>query len=101
MTDELRTLLADVAERRLDPGVATLSVDGPHSVRREGGTLRVEVPVTPTSGTDPGSYTYERKTGFSRWISQATLMGVPLSLRVNPDLALEVEVMAGSVDVTG
>ena len=83
-----------------DPSVATLSVEGPHVVRREGSTIRVEVPVTP-SGDNPGSYRYERKTGLSRWISQATLLGVPLSLRVNPDLALEIEVMAGSVDVAG
>ncbi len=83
-----------------DPTVATLTVEGPHTVRREGGTLRVEVPVTPTAD-NPGSYQYERKTGLSRWISQATLVGVPLSVRINPDLALEVEVMAGSVDVFG
>jgi ferric-dicitrate binding protein FerR (iron transport regulator) len=28
-------------------------------------------------------------------------VGVPLTLRINPDLALEVEVMAGSVDIVG
>ena len=83
-----------------DPTVATVTVEGPHTVRREGGTIRVEVPVTPSADT-PGAYSYERKTGFSRWISQATLVGVPLSLRVNPDLALEIEVMAGSVDIVG
>jgi hypothetical protein len=83
-----------------DPTVATLTVDGPHTVRRDGGTVRVEVPVTPSSD-GPGSYRYERKAGLSRWISQATLLGVPLTVRLNPDLPLEVEVMAGSVDITG
>ncbi|MFI5098998.1 MAG: hypothetical protein ACHQE5_00540, partial [Actinomycetes bacterium] len=83
-----------------DRSVATVTVDGPHVVRREGGTVRVEVPVLAT-GDAPGSYRYERKTGFSRWISQATYLGVPLTLRVNPELAIEVEVMAGSVDVDG
>src|SRR6059058_1416269 len=28
-----------------DPTVATITVDGPHAVRRDGGTLRVEAPV--------------------------------------------------------
>src|SRR2546430_2278387 len=71
-----------------DPTVATITVDGPHTVRRDGATLRVEAPVA--AGADPeGSYRYERKTGLSRWISQATLLGVPMTLRVNPDLELD------------
>jgi len=83
-----------------DPTVATVTVAGPHAVRRDGGTIRIDVPVTP-SAEQPGSYRYERKTGLSRWISQATLMGVPLTIRMSPDLPLEAEVMAGSLDVVG
>jgi hypothetical protein len=83
-----------------DPTVASFTVEGPHSVRRDGATARVEVPVAGTPD-EPGSYRYERKTGLARWIGQATFVGVPLTVRMNPDLALEVEVMAGSVDLGG
>jgi hypothetical protein len=83
-----------------DPTVDTLTVEGPHNVRREGSSVRVEAPV----GADPqasGDYRYERRTGLSRWISQASSVGVPMTVRMNPDLELEVDVMAGSLDVTG
>ena len=83
-----------------DPTVASFTVEGPHSVRRDGATARVEVPVAGTPD-EPGSYRYERKTGLARWLGQATFVGVPLTVRMNPELALEVEVMAGSVEMTG
>jgi hypothetical protein len=83
-----------------DPTVATLTVDGPHTVRQDGDTARVEVPVT-GSPEGSGGYQFERKSAFSRWISQATYVGVPLTVRLNPDLALEADVMAGSLEVTG
>ena len=83
-----------------DPTVASFTVEGPHSVRRDGATARVEVPVAGTPD-EPGSYRYERKTGFARWISQTTQAGIPLTLRVNPDLELDVEVLAGSLAVSG
>ena len=83
-----------------DPTVATVTVEGPHNVRRDGATLVVDAPIA--GSADPaGSYRYERKTGFARWISQATQAGIPLSLRVNPDLELDVEVLAGSLAVSG
>jgi hypothetical protein len=83
-----------------DPLVASFSVEGPHSVRRDGATARVEVPVAGTAD-EAGTYRYERKSGLARWIGQATFVGVPLTVRMNPELALEVEVMAGSVDLGG
>ena len=83
-----------------DASIATVAVDGPHTVRREGGRLRVDAPVA--GGNDPdGSYRYERKTGLSRWISQATLLGVPMTVRVNPQLPVDVELLAGSLDMMG
>jgi hypothetical protein len=83
-----------------DPTVATVTVEGPHNVRRDGATLVVDAPIA--GSADPaGSYRYERKTGFARWISQATQAGIPLTLRVNPDLELDVEVLAGSLAVSG
>jgi hypothetical protein len=83
-----------------DPTVATVTVEGPHNVRRDGTTLVVDAPVAGASDPE-GSYRYERKTGLARWISQATLVGIPLTLRVNPDLELDVEVLAGSLVVSG
>jgi hypothetical protein len=85
-----------------DHTVDTVAVDGPHSVRREGGTIRVD--ATPLGGTAAdvaGSYRYERKTGFSRWLGQSSLVGVPLTVRVHPSLAAEAEVMAGSLEIVG
>lgn len=85
-----------------DHTVDTVAVDGPHSVRREGGTIRVD--ATPLGGTAsdvPGSYRYERKTGFSRWLGQSSLVGVPLTVRVHPSLAADAEVMAGSLEIVG
>ena len=86
-----------------DPAVTSVTVDGPHSVRREGGTLRVEAgsPVGPAAAAQAGSYAYERKTGLSRWLSQATLVGVPMTVRINPALPVDIEVMAASLQVTG
>src|SRR6185369_6367663 len=83
-----------------DPTVATVTVEGPHNVRRDGTTLVVDAPVAGASDPE-GSYRYERKTGLARWISQATLVGIPLTLRVNPDLELDLEVLAGSLAVSG
>lgn len=83
-----------------DPTVDTLTVEGPHTVRREGSSVRVEAPV----GGDqqaPGDYRYERRTGLSRWIQHASSLGIPMTVRMNPALDLEVDVMAGSLDVTG
>jgi hypothetical protein len=86
-----------------DSTVATVTVDGPHSVRRDGATLRVEAgsPVGAAAAARAGSYSYERKTGLSRWLSQATLLGVPLTVRIHPDLAADAEVMAGSLELVG
>ncbi len=83
-----------------DPTVDTLTVEGPHTVRREGSSVRVEAPI----GAEPqesGDYRYERRTGLSRWIAQASSVGAPMTVRMSPDLDLEVDVMAGSLDVAG
>jgi hypothetical protein len=86
-----------------DPTVATITVEGPHTVVRDGAVLRVQAgsnAATDGSGA-PGSYSYERKTGLSRWIAQAGSVGVPVTVRVNPDLVVDAEVMAGSLEVVG
>lgn len=100
---ELVRITASARPVRLvgDHTVASVTVDGPHSVRREGNTLRVDAAPVGGATARGGGYQYERKTGFSRWLSQSTLVGVPLTVRVNPDLAADVEVMAGSLQVVG
>jgi hypothetical protein len=83
-----------------DPAVDTLVVDGPHDVHREGDTLRVVAPPGDQRRPD-GSYRYEPRSAWSRWMQQAQLVGVPLTVRVNPSLEVEAEVLAGSLDVRG
>jgi hypothetical protein len=152
MTDDLRSLLTEVAAGRLDPSravemidelpaeptdptpappagelrpegiervrvtastrpvriigdhsVATVTVDGPNSVVRDGSTLRVEAGGS-TAGSQPGqpgAYAYEHKSGLSRWLAAAGTVGVPLTVRMNPALLVDVEVMAGSLEVVG
>jgi hypothetical protein len=103
VTDRVDLVRVQASARQVrviaDPAVATVSVDGPHSVTRHGSTVRVDGPVNPAGTSGAGTYQYERKTGLSRWISQASLVGVPMTVRVNPTLAVSAEVTAGSLDV--
>ena len=78
-----------------DPTVATLTVEGPHTLFREGATLRVEGPDR------AGGYQVERKGSLARWLSQASSMGSPLTIRINPTLDVVADVMAGSLDAYG
>jgi len=83
-----------------DPTVATATVEGPHRVTVEGPVLRVEAGSNaPGTGWGSGSYSYERKTGLSRWLAQATSVGVPMTVRMNPALVADVEVLAGSLEI--
>jgi hypothetical protein len=83
-----------------DPAVDTLVVDGPHDVLRDGDTLRVVAPPSDQAPGD-GSFRYEARSAWSRWLQHAQMVGVPLTVRVNPALAVEADVMAGSLDVQG
>jgi len=84
-----------------DPTVATATVDGPHTVTVEAGVLRVEAGSPAAGPQASGSYAYERKTGLSRWLSQAGSVGVPLTVRMNPVLVADAEVLAGSLEMVG
>ncbi len=85
-----------------DPTVATVSVDGPHTVTADGPVLRVEAgSAGPAAAKAPGWYAFERKTGLSRWLSQAGTVGLPLTVRVNPALVVDAEVLAGSLEIAG
>jgi len=85
-----------VADRSVD----TVSVEGPHSVRREGDALLIDAGPA-AAGPNAGGYAFERKGGFSRWLGQASSLGVPVRVRINPELALHVELAAGALDVAG
>lgn len=86
-----------------DHTVATITVDGPHTVVRDGDTLRVEAggAAPGTASGQPGAYAYEHKTALSRWLSAAGTVGAPLTVRMNPALVADAEVMAGSLEVAG
>jgi hypothetical protein len=85
-----------------DHSVATVTVDGPNSVVRDGNTLRVEAGAAAGAVPgQPGAYAYEHRSGLSRWLSAAGTVGVPLTVRMNPALLVDVEVMAGSLEVVG
>lgn len=85
-----------------DPTVATLAVEGSHSLRREGGTVHVagDVEMMPTDDA------FSLISG-GRWREMAervqTGLGQTLGLtvRIRPDIALAVEVIAGSATVEG
>jgi len=80
-----------------DPTVATVSVEGQHALRQDGDTLHIG--PAPSSGA--GEYRQEGRGGLSRWLSGASVWGSLLTVRVNPDLPVEAEVMAGSLRVNG
>ncbi len=80
-----------------DLGVATASVDGPHTIRREGQTLHVtgESEAVPTDGA------FMLLTG-GRWREvaerfQNVRQDLELRVRVNPELAVAAEAIAGSL----
>ena len=85
-----------------DPTVATVTVEGPHKATAQGPVLLVEAGSGgPATTNAPGSYAYERKTGLSRWLAQAGIVGVPLTVRMNPTLVADVEMLAGSLEFVG
>lgn len=82
-----------------DPTVATVAVDGQHTVRRDGSTLHVagESEIVPTDGAFTllaGGRWREVADRFQN-VGQA----LELRVRVRPDLAVGAEVIAGSLQV--
>lgn len=80
-----------------EPSVATVSVDGPHVVRRDGGTLTVASEGEFGSSLD--GFTLMRSRSVSDLRDRLLGLGRELSVRVNPRLAVDVEVTAGSLTV--
>lgn len=82
-----------------DPSVATVAVNGQHSVRRDGAVLH----VTGESELVPSDGAFVLLAG-GRWRDFASRLQNPgqlldLNVRVNPELAVGAEVIAGSLQV--
>jgi hypothetical protein len=103
---DIERVLVRATSRRVrvvgDPSVATYAVDGPHHVRREGSTLVIAGEVDPIPTDDAftllsGGRWREVADRVQHGLGQALEMRV----RVRPDLAVGVEVIAGSLHVEG
>lgn len=103
---DIERVLVRATSRRVrvvgDPSVATYAVDGPHHVRREGSTLVVAGEVDPIPTDDAftlmsGGRWREVADRLQHGLGQALEMRV----RIRPDLAVGVEVIAGSLYVEG
>ena len=79
-----------------DPTVDAVVADGPHSLRRDGGTLVLEAPAGDGWRTTPPPR-------FLSWVPSVWTggRGEKVLVRVNPRLPLSVEATACSVEVTG
>ena len=79
-----------------DPGVATAIADGPHRVGREGDLLVI------TSDLAAGDYSAEGPwSAFRTWVDSGFRPGERVSVRVNPQLPLDVQLTAGSLSLSG
>jgi hypothetical protein len=80
-----------------EPSVSTVAVDGPHVVRRDGDTLTVASEGEFGSSVD--GFTLMRSRSVSDLRDRIIGLGRELSVRVNPQLQVDVEVTAGSLTV--
>lgn len=85
-----------------DPNVATFAVDGPHHLRRDGSTLVIAGDTEPVPTDDTfvllsGRRFREVADRIQRGVGQ----NLELRVRVRPDLAVGVEVIAGSLRSEG
>jgi hypothetical protein len=82
-----------------DSGVATVSVDGPHVVRRHGSV--VEISSEADRGSRMGGINLLRRPPRSLDDVRALGLGKELVVRINPELLLDCEVTAGSLHTAG
>lgn len=85
-----------------DPSVSTFAVDGPHHVRRDGATLVISGENEPLPGQDAfvlisGGRLREVADRIQHGVGQ----NLEMRVRVRPDLAVGVEVIAGSLRAEG
>ena len=87
-----------------DPDVREAVAEGPHRVRREGDALLIE---SEPADVFPGSYAFRDWRGFGDWRHNRAwsefggLATLPVTVRMHPDLALDVDLHAGSLAVRG
>ena len=84
-----------------DPSVREAVADGPHVAEREGDTLVIRATW---EDFEEGGFTFRRggiriRTGQRSRLSIGAPEGDPLRVRMNPDLALELDSQAGSVRI--
>ena len=79
-----------------DPGVTYADVEGPHRARQDGDTLVIE--QGPIGGDD--HFTFSRSDGRSV-VDSVDFGRRKIKVRMNPDLALGVQVNAGSLRIEG
>ncbi len=79
-----------------DPTVATAVVDGPHALRREGGTLVIDAPGQDGWRTTPPPR-------FLGWVPTVWTggRGEKVTVRVNPSIPVTVEATACAVEISG
>jgi hypothetical protein len=77
-----------------DPGVQEAVAEGPHVARRDGDTLLIE---GEEDTADLPGFKFSWRRGYHMHFGGV----VPLRLRVNPDLPLEVQAQAGSLRISG
>jgi hypothetical protein len=82
-----------------DPAVATVSVDGPHVLRRNGSV--VEISSEADRGTRPSGIGLLRRPPRSLDDVRSLGLGKELVVRINPRLLLDCEVTGGSLHVSG
>jgi len=82
-----------------DPAVTTVSIDGPHELRREGTTLICDSERDLPFG-DPFAFLPTAMGRFRLQApGQAFTWGTALEVRVNPELDLDIDLTAGSLHV--
>ncbi len=79
-----------------DPAVDTALADGPHRAEKSGDRLTIH------SDLSAGQYQNEApRSAFASWLTSMNKAGSTLTVRVNPDLPLEVLNVAGSLELSG
>lgn len=80
-----------------DENVAHAVADGPHTMRQDGQTLRID------TNTTEGEFTAEPpRSAFITWVGQMiNRVGASVTIRVNPDLPLQVLLVGGVLELSG
>ena len=100
-TEEVRRIAIKAGAVRLtiigDDGVAQAVAEGPHTMRQEGDALLID------TNTTEGEFTAEPpRSAFITWVGQMiNRVGASVTIRVNPELPLQVLLVGGVLDLSG